>query len=296
MAKPLIPTLLVALLLGACVRETTLDVDLPDAEPYLVVESYLIAGEPYRVSLTRSLDFFNLPDSLPTVTDAQVRIRHAGDTIPLSFSPAGDPQNYYLLGEYRNQQEVPASYNEPFFLEVDWRGTRYTAQCQMLPPITQIDTANFFNDQGDVNIRMEWQDPDRSRINYYRALFDYGNPDGADEDGDGDQDEPMNVADESNDEVFEDLSEGPLRFTLTGFLEDDAGDTLDFTLTHVEQAYIDYINTTEAGNNENSSPFSEPTSIISNVSTQDEDARVLGIFSAYDPVRRRYIIPAPPGP
>lgn len=277
-----------------CVRETNLEIDVPDAEPYLVVESYLVAGEPYRVSLTRSLPFFATGvDTLPLVADAQVRILHAGDTLPLVYAPIGDQQNYYLFGEYRNQTPVPQSYNTPFSLLIDWRGTRYTARCAMPPALVLQDTTLFFNEDG-VNYRFEWEDPDPAAYNVYRSIFAFRQREQNPGEEPEDPEQPIIPSDLQSDDLFVRLGTGGrpnLRFSYTGVLEDMSGDTLDLTVMHIEPAFEDYLVSTQANDNGQANPFAEPGTVLSNITTNDPEARVLGIFTAYDPVKRHYLIP-----
>ena len=50
---------------ASCDLEREIDVDLPEYQNQLVVEAYLEAGKPYRLLLTESISYFDIPQLVP---------------------------------------------------------------------------------------------------------------------------------------------------------------------------------------------------------------------------------------
>ena len=65
MIKYIVPMCCVFALVAACNLERDIDINLPEYESQIVLESYLEAGQPLRVLLTESLSYTDLPTSTP---------------------------------------------------------------------------------------------------------------------------------------------------------------------------------------------------------------------------------------
>ena len=89
---------LIALILCACENK----VDMPakySADPQLVLNSIITAGQPVQISLSRSVFMLDYTDqnSIPNVTDGQVRFTVNDSTENLTYQPDQQSYNSYLI-------------------------------------------------------------------------------------------------------------------------------------------------------------------------------------------------------
>src|SRR5688500_340054 len=81
--------------LGSCRKEVTLT--LPEVESQMVVESYIVPGQPFGVFLTESVGYLSTPE-LRTIKDAVVTITYGSKTDTLTYIPAvfGSDLGFYI--------------------------------------------------------------------------------------------------------------------------------------------------------------------------------------------------------
>jgi len=86
MTKYLIPICCVFALIAACDLERDIDIDLPEYNNEIVLESYIQAGHPLRALITQSLGYTELPISSPLDENTLVTVLADGEelTLPLS--------------------------------------------------------------------------------------------------------------------------------------------------------------------------------------------------------------------
>ena len=117
-----------ALVLSACGDlNRPIDINLPDFESEVVVECYLQPGQPYILSLTESVSYFEAARLL-YIKDATVEITHGNEKIalqPVSLPlPEIDQLEILrpLVGDslffYTAFATVPEDYESEFFLDV----------------------------------------------------------------------------------------------------------------------------------------------------------------------------------
>ena len=111
--------LLLAFVFNSCLNMTQdVDINLPEFEPELVVESYLEADSFYRVSVSESVSYFETPDSIHLITGAFVTITHKNITDTLRYYPPFSIGNFYPFGEYRSEKIIPRDYDNSFYLYI----------------------------------------------------------------------------------------------------------------------------------------------------------------------------------
>ena len=247
-----IPLLTVLLFNAGCELKKDIDLDLPAFESELMVECYLIVGEPYRLVLSESVSYFSNPD-LPSVDGAEVFITHRSDTISLRSSLSVDPKTEKLYNYGSVFETVPPHYYEDFFLEItDSLGRHLTARTQLLPAIP-IDTLELEFDDSDTLalILTRLTDPEMED-NYYRRILRQG----------------KTITKSLLDQDF---------ITNDRFLGDDhqivfgsgfdypIGDTLISIVFHIDQSYYEFYESVESAISSNGDPFSTPGALKSNV-------------------------------
>ena len=112
------------LILAACDLEKEVEIDLPVYESRLVVESYLIPGEPFKLLLSKSAPFF---EPFPTMDNqylenilenkAEVFVRFGSQEVELGNTIYFDPVERKLYN-YFSEEAVPDDYSGEFQLEI----------------------------------------------------------------------------------------------------------------------------------------------------------------------------------
>jgi hypothetical protein len=270
--------LLPLVLLTACDLEQEVDLKLPEYEPQIVVECYLQPGQPYAVSLLRSVSYFD-PVQVNYVKGAEVTIIHNGRTerlqligFPLSLAGPGLEVQSPVFGDslffYFSAQLVPAEYDTDFRLEITGPdGEKLTAVTRILRPV-RIDTLEYkFNDDSLAFLLTKFQDnPDEK--NWYRRVLQEGSID-------NDPQQDFNINDE--------ISNGQ-QITFGTAFDYEKGDTLIATIYHITEDYYLFRETIEAAFTANLSPFGQPARIASNIEGG------IGIFTGLSFDRREVII------
>ena len=275
-----VPFVSLLLIFSACDLQQEVDLDLPEPDPQLVIESYLQPGNPYVVTLVESTPFFG-DVKIKFVRDAEVIIRHQGisDTlvpleIPIDFAfPPGFVDTNLLkqlapiLGEgayfYTSLQPVPAVYDTEFSLSVKVPDGRVATAQTIIPAPVAFDTViTRFNEDSLALILTQFSDnPDQK--NYYRRLLERRVQD-------------VNVS-ESGDTTFTWRSRTEQDFFTDDEITDNGtitfgtlfeyakGDSLINTIYHVTEEYARFVETRDAAIIGSFSPFAPPTIVYTNI-------------------------------
>ena len=249
--------LLSLILLGSTFFGTSctpkLDYELEDYARQLVVECYLIEGEPARVILHESVSYLTL-DSLPIISAAKVTLAHNGDTMRLQW----DPPAFFVSEEPIVRDEYP------WFLRVEdpVTGRVVTGETQFLP-VVPMDSAYFDIDvRGKFRMLVDFRDP-IGQPNYYRMTavsrkdtvqFDL--------------------------EVFDDVADGQ-SITLGSGHNFSNRDSVDVALYHLSEDYYNFLVSLRKASIAGTAPVVEPVRVQSNVHGG------IGIFTTLNVDRKR---------
>lgn len=262
------------LLWGCRNMEQNININLPETPPQLVVECYLEPDSMYRLFLSETVPYFSAPNAIPLINNATVTITvNNGTPIPLTYSAPGNPQNQYAFGEYRSTQRIPRDFNAVFTLNVqDTKGRVVTATTRLIPPVAAIDTirAIYDNRNRNAQIYITWANPNPAVTNYYRVIYDRGNPD-------------SNFVFLRTDFLRQG---GPRDFTFSDF-RFRRRDSVMVRLYRVTREYYDYVRSVNSAISGNANPFAQPQSLISNVKGG------IGVFAGISQTRRNIIVPLP---
>ncbi|MEL6674383.1 MAG: DUF4249 domain-containing protein [Bacteroidota bacterium] len=298
MKKFLLPIIILAL--GtACNLQQEVDLDLPEFEPQIVVESYLQPGQPYLLVLTESVGYFE-DIRLQFLHDATVSIEFEGGSvelgefgIPLDFQiPGGagiDTSLLQTLGPivgdslfvYTSFALVPELYEKDFTLTIKTADGRDVTATTHIPAPVSLDTMEYrFNDDSAAFVLTKFQD-DGEKVNFYRLQLDEWISREV-EDSNG-----QTVLEATRREVFDfniddDIENGE-QITVGTAFDYQVGDTLVSTLYHIPPEYYYFLETSTAAIIANLSPFGQPASIQSNIEGGS------GIFTGYS-IRNRAVI------
>lgn len=258
--------MLIGLCLLGCSREKEIEVILPDYESELVVECYLVPGEPYQLVLQESVSYFAEP-TLPFVDDALVVISHDGkrDTLRNEIffgSPYGKIYNYI------SDETMPMDIGGEWTLEVeDGLGREITGRTVLLDTVSfELEFSKTDSFRNTATAR--WDD-DANAANYYQYIVQFGSLD----------------------------SQPYLSFTLddrVGNGDEFVISTLDnlysglncyFTLLHFEEGAWRFLGSTSDAESSNGNPFAQPSQIFSNVEGG------IGVFATMATTRLNRIVP-----
>lgn len=271
-------SLLPLVLLPACDLEREVDLKLPDYTPQVVVECYLQPGQPYALTLLRSVSYFD-PVRIDYVKDAVVKIHHRGRTerldmvgFPITLAGPGFEVQRPIFGDslffYLSAQLVQAEYDTDFELEITTPdGKQLSAKTRILRPVS-IDTLEYkFNDDSLAFLLTKFQDNPNEK-NWYRRVLQKGTT----------RDEP-----DQDFTINDEISNGQ-QITFGTAYNYKRGDTLISTLYHITKEYYDFRETIDAAFTANLSPFGQPASIASNIQGG------IGIFTGITFDRKQIII------
>jgi hypothetical protein len=237
----------------SCQLQKDLDIDLPPAPKNLIVESYLIPGEPVRLLLTETVDYLD-DVYVPYVNDAKVIIssKHTTDTLSNSFilhkgiTYSYSPSNSEVINY--SSQKIKPSPNEEYTLKIiDSKGRTVTAKATFQPVVPIDSVIVTFDKDSLANLTIHFfDDPDTE--NYYRILIGWS-PDHFHRD--------MLLDDK--------VSNGGLIHSFSGYSY-DVGDNLYVKLFHLSKAHYQFLKSLGDAQSANSNnPFAQPTRIVSNV-------------------------------
>ncbi|MEM1327840.1 MAG: DUF4249 domain-containing protein [Bacteroidota bacterium] len=262
---------------SACNLTQEIEIELPEYDQQIMVESYLTPGQPFTLLLSRSFSYF---DPFPTdiqayldelfVDGAQVTIRYDDKAVELTNELSFNP----LTGKLFNYSAgilVPELYETPFELEVITADGERITGTTLIPQPVPIDSVVIEFDNTDTLARAltYWMDAP-SEVNFYRRIFAQGTRDSVD------------FEFLLNDELTDN---GQL---VVGTNYDFAiGDTIFNTIYHITEDYFDFYNSVDIAEDANGNPFAQPSTILSNVEGEN---RPLGIFTGLTFDEERTII------
>lgn len=241
---------LIGMLMSACNLEQEVDLNLPEHEEKLVVECFLEPGLPYRLSLFESRPYFGEIDftDVPIITDALVIIRYNGVDDTLTFTPIFSPEG--KIYTYTSPTLVPFDYQSEFELYIlDQQGREVTGRTTILPPVP-IDSISYeLNEDSAARVITRFMDP-AGEDNLYRYSLHENTLDSA--------------GYEFDFELTDEFSQGE-EIVLSTFFFREIGDSAIVTIYHIDQAYLDWLITTDAARDANGNPFGQPASVTSNI-------------------------------
>ena len=256
----------VALLFSCGNLEQEIELELPPYESQIVVECYLIPGQPMTLLLTKSAAYF---DPLPTENfefleriledSAEVAIRHNGVTYEMRNELFFNATTSKLFN-YVNPELVPEEFENDFFLNIKTKdGREITSQTRLLPVVPIDSVVVEFNEEQDTLARvLTYLPEDPSTDNYYRRMLHEGSLDSIPE-----QDFT------TNDDFVDDEQ---LVFG-SGF-DFKEGDIVINSIFHIDREYFDFLESVFFAIDANGNPFGQPAAINSNV-----EGDAIGIFT-----------------
>lgn len=264
--KVVVVLLCLAGLVG-CNFDKDINVVVPDQASQLAVECYIEPGQPIRLLLTETRNFFDAP-SQPFINNATVRMAVNGQSFAVPFSPLADTValkvwNYVL-------PTIPTSdTSQVFTLQVsDTAERRITSVCRM--PVPAMIDSLYYRFRGDsmAAVVCILKRPTTARAHFYRVLVGKRSADfGA-----------------IRDLLADDAITAGDRLPVSTDFNFRLGDTLVVRVLHVERDYYDFLSTSRQAQNVAGNPFAQPAPVRSNI------AGGFGIFTAFQPVERRLII------
>lgn len=297
--------LVLAILLSACNLQQEVELDLPEYEPELLVESYLLPGSPYFVVLSRTTNFFDSL-ALDFVPGAEITIQHGNqvdtlyeleptivdllldtDSAGLLSQVIGDEPGVYASVQFGNGfpriATVPADYQSTFRLRIRTaEGDSLSATTRIPQPIPILYQQARFDD-GRALVLTAIQDP-AGTPNYYRRVFSIQRP--VVEESTGDTTGWRSRVEQ--DFVLDDgFTDGELIEFGTG--PDYApGDSLIASVFHITADYFRFIDTRDAAIAASLSPFAQPAVLHTNIEGGQ------GIFTGFAERRDTFVVPRPP--
>jgi hypothetical protein len=255
---------------ASCNLEKSIDLDLPEFKPQMVVECYLEPGKPYRANLSMTSSYYAPAGDIlnSIVQNATVIITYQGVADTLRPGLYLDGSNFYVYG---SPTIVPADYINDFFLEViDSAGNRLTATTKITPPIS-LDSIQIQPLQNDTSlIILTFSKDDPTAKNFYRRM-QYRT--------DANQTDSLKSDFIVNDEI---VSNGQL--VLGGPPVFVRGDTMVIQYIEITEAFYDFIESREGLESANGNPFAQPGIIKTNI------VGGIGIFTGFTATRQTYYL------
>lgn len=235
--------------------EEVVDIDVPKAEPRLVIDASIqwlkgTTGNEQRVKLTTTTSYFS--NIIPLVTGATVFITNEDN---INFDFVENPNS----GEYICTNFIP-EIDKTYVLTVIYNGETYTAT-EILKAVPQITSVEQRNDLGftgnEIGVKIKFQD-NGNENNQYLFRFDTSISSIPD----------YNVLDD----VF---SQGNEMFALYSDQQLVTGKTVDFTLFGISRQYYNYMNILiSVAGGDGGSPFSTPpANVRGNIVNQSNPAK-----------------------
>lgn len=266
----------VALLFVSCEREIT--VDLPQAEPKIVVEGYIFQGERPYVIVSRNASYFAPIDSLSIIntfiTNATVTVSDGTITETLTFAQA--PESALGFAYVSNSPTLFGQVGKTYTLTVVADGQTVTSTTTVLPPVP-LDSTQWRKDGPLDSLGLVWlyfKDPGTDDRGYrilsrrvsanelrneplFRTNFEFSNrfflgqqiPVGI---GRADQFAGQETADTTAN--GNDKDKGRYRI----------GDTVEVRLCPIDFPYYNFLNSLGSSLN-SGGPFASPNNVQSNV-------------------------------
>jgi hypothetical protein len=272
-----------------CRPAKVVKVDLPEHEPYLIVEAYLEPGLPKTVILQESAGYFDAPQ-IKSVANALVIISNGVRRDTLQYVPIQlGPFQFGVYTLIDPASFMQADYDREYTLDVVAtlsNGTQKTAKAttRLLRPVEIEETVHVFDGRPEPRayITGYYQDPPNEK-NYYRVVFI--NP--------STSIYPLPSDREFRDSIIDytfpdELTNGQrVPFGSPPFFE--PGEEVRIKLIHINEDYFKYLESLDFAVAGNGSPFVEPFNVVGNV--QGEGVR--GIFTTLSYVLYRDTVPIP---
>ncbi len=255
----------------ACNLQQEIDLNLPEYESEVVVESYLRPGFPLTAVLTESVSFFDTLE-LRYVRNATVVMDYGDrqDTLrPLEIDIQSQLLSQLidtallirfgpLFGEslviYTSFSTVPARYDLTYrLLVITEEGDTLRAQTNVPAPVEYQDHTYRFNDDGKAIFISTVQD-DPNQADYYRRLLQrrvY-------------RDSMWSTRTDQDFLLDDAITNGELITFGSGF-DYEVGDTLISGLYHTTRDYVRFAETRDAAIAASLSPFSQPAILHTNI-------------------------------
>ncbi len=272
--------------LSSC--EKSLDVELPEHEPLLVVNSFFATDRAWEVHVSQSRDILDRGE-IEVIEDAVVEIWQGSEMVT--------EVPYFNSGLYRNPLAQPTEPGE-WKLKVSAPGFTTVEAVDTIPPAIPIRSISTEKRQlgsfsYEVDFEINFDDPNDSD-NFYRleifghfsdgSYWDYGmqSNDPAIRQSNFENDGPFDTDNFVYRPLFNDVlfngSDYTLDVTLDVWIGGAGQPELQFFrvyLHSVSEAYYNYIQTIRLQDRSRDNPFAEPVFIFQNVENG------LGIFAGY---------------
>ncbi len=248
----LISVLSFLVIIASCDLQKDIDVELPPYESELVLECYLEPGQPYRLLLSESQDYFNSSTDNPLIQNATVVITHQGvmDTLPNGAFFDFVFNKFY---NFQSQKIVPFNYYEDFSISImDDRGRALTGTTQIIEPVEVDSMILQFNTTDTAALVLSYFVDPPEEDNWYRRQLHVG------ETIDGGRLDQDFITDDN-------LETDDGQFVFGSAFDYTFGDTLYTTLYHIDEPYFNFLQSVFDAINANGNPFATPAQIRSNV-------------------------------
>ncbi len=234
-------------LFWGCNLEKDIEVPLPGYESKLVVECYLEEGQPYRMSVTESVSYFEGP-RLPNVNDADINIRYSDSTVRLRYQVEVDT-SFRKAYNYTSTGTVQAAPGREYSLEVrDTKGRVVTGTARFLPTVPIKAVEWRYNKDSLAFLLIKFED-DPLTENFYRIQV---HRDSLNQNADVDFN-------------FDDSFKTGNEITIGTGYNFEKGEQLYVTLYHIEERFYNFMESVASAANANGNPFAQPAKVESTV-------------------------------
>lgn len=274
--KIILAGLAVVLSLQACRPfENNLELDIPPFTPELFVECYLVPGKPYRLALSQTQDYFAEFNNLPFYNNAIVEIEFQGVRHRLTSStstfnivePFFDGAKTY---NFASTDLVPNGNNLTFKLYINdtLKNRKLVAETGSRLAIPFDSVRARINLKPEVSGFAYFKDP-AGIDNFYRYMLHQNT-----------------ISSKAKQDIAtsDDLFDGT-QVPFGSRYDMEKGDTLIFTLCHIDSFYFKFLRNVGGSVRTAGSPFAQPNQMISNINGGK------GIFTYLPFVRDTIIVP-----
>jgi hypothetical protein len=269
MKKYIVYIFSIVILLVSCNSEKEIEINLPPFESELYVECYIEPGQPYRLALYGTVDYFEKPE-LPDIKSALVIISHNGINDTLRYFPILDPTTgkFYNYAADTSKKIVMDAGDYHLYIK-DSLGRELTGSCYFLPvvPISSIDFV--YNEDSVAYAKTIFYD-DLNTRDYYRYQITLDNMKGR----------------PRTDRIFTDQYISTSQVILGSNYNLDNHTDVIITLYHISPEYHQFLQSENDAQNANGNPFAQPAPLKSTVTGG------VGVFAtlSYD---RRFTVVEP---
>ncbi len=252
----------------SCRKAKVIDINLPESNIHPVVECYIEDGQPLRLLLSESADFYQdktIPNNL--CDGAFITITHSGIIDTLNFKPEIDQINRKVYN-YVNPKIVKFKEGEIYTLYVKTiKGEILTSQTSFISVVKIDKVKSIFNSSITAKMKIDFTD-NLSTTDYYRltiAKDSIGFP---------------NIVDLL---ILDNFFKNP-EVSFTPPRDFFLDKSLEVTLYHIDKSYYDYRRSLKEAQEAVKNPFVVPTQLKGNVSGGG------GIFQALSYDRQKIYI------